>query len=161
MSHPTSIEHVLWDGLRSVYRDFRKVVATAQEHGGQAIVVSENVETVTGALGRHHYGPNWEFSYNKRGEDMNLAQIEHSSRAIHDHTYVWWQTHVRGWTQGDDSVRLRAHYELEPTENDQDHIDGVGVDITRGVENVATVLDEEGLAYERYDDLPPGGKPRP
>lgn len=158
MSHPTTIRHALWDGLRSFYRTVRGAVATASEHDGRALVVAEPIEDVEAALGRQYFGPNWEFSYNKRGENMNLARIEYRRREVRHHEYVWWQTHVRGWEQDDGSVRLRPHYELEPTENDQDHIDGIGLDIQRGVENVARALDDEGLAYERHEDLPAGGE---
>ena len=158
MSHPTTIRHSLWDGLRTVYRDVRKVVATDEEHGGRALVVPVGVDDLKETLGRQFFAPNWEFSYYERGEDLNLARIRYDRRAERDHVFVWWQTHVRGWTQDDGSVRLRPHYELEPTENDQDHLDGIGLDVDRGVDIVASALDEEGVSYERYEDLPPGGE---
>lgn len=158
MSHPTTIRHALWDGLRTFYRDFRRVVATGEEHSGLALVVSDTVEELTAALGRQYFAPNWEFSYNERGEDLNLARIEYNHREVGHHEYVWWQTHVRGWEQGDGSIRLRPHYELEPTEYDQDHINGIGVDVPTGVDNVAQALADEGLPYERHEHLPAGGK---
>lgn len=158
MSHPTTIWHSLWDGLRTFYRGFRRTVASSTEHGGQALVVEASLDDVTAALGRRYFSPNWEFSYHERGEDLNLARIEYEPREIHDHEYVWWQAHVRGWRQSEESIRLRPHYELEPTEYDQDHIDGIGLDVTRGVERVAEALNAEGLHYERYENLPPGGE---
>lgn len=158
MSHPTTIRHALWDGLRTLFRNVRRVVATSSEHDGQALVVSADVSTVTAALGARYFAPNWEFSYYERGEDLNLARIVYEPRTVRNHEYRWWQTHVRGWSQGDGSIRLRPHYELEPTENDQDHIEGVGVDIERGTDRVAAILDAEGLDYDRVSDLPPGGR---
>lgn len=157
MGHPTTVRHALWDGLRTFYRDVRRALASSEEHGGHAVVVSAGVEDVTAALGRHYFAPNWEFSYHERGEALNLARVEYDRREVHDHEYRWWQTHVRGWEQDDGSVRLRPHYELEPTEYDQDHIDGIGLDVPAGVENVVAALDAEGVAYERHEDLPPGG----
>lgn len=158
MSHPTTIWHALWDGLRTFYRDFRRVVASSEEHSGLALVVPESVEAVTAALGRQYFAPNWEFSYHERGENLNLARIEYDPRESHDHEYLWWQTHVRGWEQDDGSVRLRPHYELEPTEYDQDHVKGIGLDVPAGVENVAQALDNEGVPYERHEHLPAGGE---
>lgn len=158
MSHTTTVWHGLWDLLRSCYRTFRRLVATSEEHSGLALVVDAPIKDVRVALGRQYFAPNWEFSYHERGEALNLAQIEYRHRELHDHEYIWWQTHVRGWPQDDGSVRLRAHYELEPTEYDQDHIDGIGVDVPAGTVNVAEVLDEEALAYERHEHLPAGGK---
>lgn len=159
MSHPTTLTHALWDGLRTLYRKVRRVVATSSEHGGRALVVPAGVPTVEAALGRRYFAPNWEFSYHERGEDLNLARIEYAPQTVADHEYTWWQTHVRGWSQPDGSVRLRPHYELEPTENDQDHIDGIGVDIGLGMDQVAAALDAEEIDYERRRDLPPGGDP--
>jgi len=158
MSHPTTFRHALWDGLRALYRKFRQLVATSEEHSGPALVAHESIEDVTAALGRQYFAPNWEFSYNKRGEEMNLARVEYEPEVVQNHEYVWWQTHVRGWEQDDGSVRLRSHYELEPTEYDQDHIDGVGIDVLAGTETTARVLDDEGLSYERHEDLPAGGE---
>lgn len=157
MSHPTGIRHALWDALRTFYRDFRRTVASSSEHGGQALVADASLDEVTAALGRQYFAPNWEFSYHERGEDLNLARVEHKPREIQGHEYVWWQAHVRGWKQDDGSVRLRPHYELEPTEYDQDHIDGIGLDVTPGLEQVAQALDAEGISYERHEDLPAGG----
>lgn len=158
MSHPRTIWHALWDAIRTFYRGLRRTVASGEEHDGLALVVPGTVEDVTAALGHQYFSPNWEFSYYERGEDLNLARIEYESREVHDHEYVWWQTHVRGWEQEDGSLRLRAHYELEPTEYDQDHINGVGVDIPAGVETVARALDTEQMPYERHEHLPAGGE---
>jgi hypothetical protein len=157
MSHPTTLRHAVWDALRTFYRDFRRVVASGEEHAGQALVVPEGVDTIEAALGRQFFSPNWEFSYHERGEDLNLARVVYDRRRVGHHEYVWWQTHVRGWEQGDGSVRLRPHYELEPTEYDQDHIAGIGVDIDLGIDHVAAALDDEGLSYVRHEDLPAGG----
>lgn len=160
MGHPTSLRHAVWDGLRRFYRNFRRLLATSEEHSGKALVVAEPIEDVRSALGSHYFAPNWEFSYHERGEDLNLARVVYEPREVHDHEFVWWQTHVRGWKQDDGSVRLRPHYELEPTEYDQDHINGIGVDIDTGTERVAAVLEEAGLSYERHENLPAGGELR-
>lgn len=156
MSHPTTIRHALWDGLRTVYRDFRRLVASGEEHSGPAVVVPATVEEATAALGHQYFAPNWEFSYYERGEDLNLARVQYDHLVVQDHEYLWWQTHVRGWMQADGSIRLRPHYELEPTEYDQDHINGIGLDVPKGMERVTEALAREGIAYEEYEDLPAG-----
>jgi hypothetical protein len=145
MSHPTTFRHAFWDALRTLYRGLRRTVATAEEHDGPALVVAAAVEELTAALGHRYFAPNWGFSYNKRGEDLNLARVVYDRREVRGHEYLWWQTHVRGWTREDGSVRLRAHYELEPTEYDQDHIDAIGLDVDAGLENVAGALAAEGV----------------
>jgi hypothetical protein len=158
MSHPTTIRHAVWDALRTFYRDFRRTVATAEEHGGPALVVRRHPTDLVAVLGEAYFAPNWEFSYYERGEDLNLARVQYDRREVAGHTYEWWQTHVRGWASRDDGVRtrLRPHYELEPTEHDQDHVDGVGLDLEAGVDAVASVLDAADVGYERHRDLPPG-----
>ncbi|MEF8780466.1 MAG: hypothetical protein V5A46_07290 [Haloferacaceae archaeon] len=157
MTHPTTYRHAFWNALRSFYRIFRRTVASGEEHGGEALVVPVTVDEVTAALGRQYFAPNWEFSYYERGEDLNLARVVYDPRELHGHQFVWWQTHVRGWPEEDGSVRLRPHYELEPTEYDEDHVDGIGLDVSAGVRNVAQALEREGLTYEHHDQLPPGG----
>ncbi|MFB6114004.1 MAG: hypothetical protein ABEJ58_07880 [Halodesulfurarchaeum sp.] len=158
MSHPTTLWHVLWDTLRTLYRNLRRELATSEEHSGMALVVNAPAPEVEAALGRHYFAPNWEFSYHERGEDLNLARIVYDTRTAKGHEYVWWQTHVRGWKQDDGSIRLRPHYELEPTEYDQDHVNGVGLNVSMGVERVEGVLDDASLDYERFDHLPAGGE---
>lgn len=39
----------------------------------------------------------------------------------------------------------------EPTEYDQNHLDGTGLDVTTGLESVAQALEEEGLSYSDRD----------
>lgn len=158
MTHPTTFRHSFWNALRTLYRLFRRSVASSEEHGGEALVVPATVEEVTAALGHQYFAPNWEFSYYERGEDLNLARVGYDRRELHGHRYRWWQTHVRGWIEDDGSVRLRPHYELEPTEYDQDHVDGIGLDVSVGVQNVEEALEEEGVPYEHHEHLPPGGE---
>lgn len=157
MSHPTTIRHALWDGLRTVYRDLRRLVASGEEHSGPAVIVPATHDEVTAALGHQYFAPNWEFSYYERGEDLNLARIAYEHLVIDDHDYHWWQTHVRGWAHPDGSIRLRPHYELEPTEYDQDHINGIGLDVAKGIEQVTDALDREGLDYNQHENVPAGG----
>jgi hypothetical protein len=158
VSHPTGLRHALWDAARTLFRGLRRAVARAEEPGGPALVVDASVPALEAALGRRYFAPNWLLSYYERGEDLNLARVTSDRRTVAGHEYVWWQTHVRGWRQADGSVRLRAHYELEPTEYDQDHLDGVGLDVAAGTDRLATALDAAGIAYERHPDLPPGGR---
>lgn len=113
------------------------------------------MEDVRSTLGSRYFAPNWEFSSNERGEDMNLARIEYEHREVRDQELVWWRTHVRGPKQDDGSGRLRPHDELEPTEYDQHH--GIGVDVAAGTDVVAAVLDDAGPSYERHGNLPAGG----
>lgn len=124
-------------------------------------MVALGADELVPVFGRAYFAPNWEFSYYERGEVLNLARVEYERREIHHHRYEWWQTHVRGWEFRDADqelhTRLRPHWELEPTEHDQDHVDGLGLDIPRGVDAVADVLEEAGIAYTRYEELPPGG----
>lgn len=60
---------------------------------------------------------------------------------------LWWQTHVRGWVNDAGQLELHAHWELEPTENGNAHIDGVGFAFERGMANLRSALDEAGIAY--------------
>jgi hypothetical protein len=148
----------LWDilripfgDLRSTYFQFRKHLFQAPRPSGPYYVVDAPLGEVEAALGRASFAPNWEFSYYKRGEVLNLAHVEYDRQIIDGRVYDWWQTHVRGWQAPDGSVELQAHRELEPTENDNAHIDGVGFSIERGMAKLGETLTDAGLEYREID----------
>lgn len=140
-----------WDWLRSAYRDIRKALFTKPRPPGPYFF-TEDVENIERSLGKMSFAPNWEFSYNKRGEDLNLAQVVFCEQSIDGETYRWWQTHVRGWLE-EGGISLRAHWELEPTEHDKAHVDEIGFDLSKGMMNLRTSLDKQGISYRkvRYD----------
>ncbi|MFT4890573.1 MAG: hypothetical protein ACI9YT_001489 [Halobacteriales archaeon] len=141
-----SVIRVPFDAVRYGYRELRKALFTASRPSGTYLVAAASVGEVEAALGRESYAPNWEFSYYERGEVLNLARVEYEERTVDGTMYRWWQTHVRGWDHPD-GVALKAHWELEPTENGNAHIDGVGFGHDRGMENLQAVLDRSELAY--------------
>lgn len=116
-------------------------------------------------FGRRGYAPNWEQSFYKRGEEVNLADVRYSydedvPPAPDAVARVWWQTHLRGWPH-DGGIDLIAHWELEPTENPDGHLDGVGFSYTEGMSNIEPILDEieqrHGYNYHRVE-WPPGDR---
>ncbi|WP_424019899.1 hypothetical protein ACOZ4N_10615 [Halorientalis pallida] len=148
----------LWDviripfaDLRTTYFQLRKHLFQAPRPSGPYYVVDAPLGEVEAALGRAYFAPNWEFSYYKRGEVLNLARVEYDREVVGDRLFVWWQTHVRGWQAPDGAVELQAHRELEPTENGNEHIDGVGYSLERGMEALGTVLTDAGLDYREID----------
>jgi hypothetical protein len=115
------------------------------------VTVDAGLDEIRHALGRQSWAPNWEYSYYKRGEDLNLARVEYGSEPIRVGTGVdWWQAHVRGWER-DDVVVLRAHYEPEPTEHPKAHLDGVGHSIETGMQRLRDALDAAGIGYVNGD----------
>ena len=144
-----------WDWIRAVYRKFRGLFFTRpRPEGAYLRVTPREDETATDllerlewVLGQLSYAPNWEQSYNKRGEQLNLARIV--ARDVTEHPeYNWWQTHVRGWIHDDGSVWLRPHHELEPTEHPTGHLNGVGFDPDLGLDVLAADLTDTGVDYE-------------
>ncbi|ELZ37085.1 hypothetical protein C471_13521 [Halorubrum saccharovorum DSM 1137] len=142
------VVHVPFDVVRDGYRQLRKALFTEARPSGEYFVVDRSVEEIEAALGEYSFAPNWEFSYHKRGEVMNLARVVHERNAVDGTTYRWWQTHLRGWRNDDGRIELHAHWELEPTENGNPHIDGVGFDFDRGMSTLRSFLDEAGIEYE-------------
>ncbi len=145
----------LWDvvrvpfgAVRHGYRQLRKALFTASRPSGEYFVVDVSVEEVERALGEQSYAPNWEFSYHERGEVLNLARVVYERAEAGGETREWWQTHVRGWRNDAERLELHGHWELEPTENGNAHIDGVGFAFERGMANLRSALEEAGLEYE-------------
>jgi len=115
------------------------------------VTVDADLEALRRELGQQSFAPNWEYSYHKRGEDLNLARVEYAPHPWRVGTGLTWaQTHVRGWGR-DGVVVLRAHYEPEPTEHPKEHLDGVGHSIEGGMERLRDVLDETGIGYVEGD----------
>ncbi len=95
-------------------------------------------------LGERHFEPNWDMSFSYFGEVLNLRRVEY----VTDHPtgYTWWQVHVRGYHHPK-GLELTAHFETDPSETPDAHVDRVGIDIDRGLEELQTVLEEQGIEY--------------
>jgi hypothetical protein len=131
---------------------------SANDPGGPALVVAEPLDAIRPAPGRQYFAPNCEGSHYERGERRTPARAGAERRRVRDHESGRWQTHVQVWPRADGSVRLRPHHEFEPPEDDQDHIDGVWLDVAAGVERVAAAVDADGVGYGHHEGLPPGGR---
>lgn len=148
MSKPTWHSRLPWSRLRSWYRSLRRAFfSTSEPTHRPAVTVATDLDTLRRELGRRSFAPNWEYSYHKRGEDLNLAQVVYAPHPVRVGTGLeWFQTHVRGWER-DGVVVLRAHWEPEPTEHPKPHLDGVGHSLDGGMERLKQTLDELGLEY--------------
>lgn len=146
-----------WDSMRRAFRHIRKLFFTRERADTPTYVVDATLEEVREELGMLSFAPNWEFSYNYRGEDINLARVEYQKSKRHPEI-VWWQVHVRGWMT-DRGIELQAHWEGEPTENDSSHLNGDGLSRTVGTKRLGEYLDETGLNVvkdprENYHESP-------
>lgn len=129
--------------LTKYYRRLRKRYFSHPRPQGTYFVVEGSAEDVKRALGKHYFGPNWTTSYYKRGEDLNLSKPEYTERIEHP-DIRWWQTHVRGWEK-DGVVEVTAHYEPEPTEHPEAHLEGDMIDDIRGETMLQIVLNQSEL----------------
>lgn len=141
-----SVVRLPWDAIKNAYRKLRKHLFSGARPTGRYFLVEADTDAIEAALGRQSYAPNWKFSYYKRGEILNLARVAYEERSLDGATYGWWQTHVRGWDHPD-GVALHAHWELEPTEHPDEHLDGVGFDFDRGMTNLGRALERCELEY--------------
>lgn len=98
-------------------------------------------------LGRHNFEPGWNTSYYYYDEVLNLRRPEY-----HDHEtgYEWWQVHVRGYDHPE-GVELEAHFETDPSEHPDAHVDLVGLDVERGLRALGSVLAEHDVDYRRVE----------
>ena len=136
--------------VRRVYRYVRSSVFNKPRPTGEYVSVNTRRLSLERRLGRLSYAPNWETSYYKRGEDVNLARVMRVDSPKHPDVR-WWQVHVRGWKQDDDTVELTAHWEPEPTENPKAHLDGVGASVSAGMDALCEDLREMGVEYTEFE----------
>jgi len=150
-----------WIWFRKRYRRLRSAFFTVKRPRGKYLRVDgaslaegsdealqRNVARVERGLGRQSFAPNWEFSYNKRGEILNLAQVVYAEED--DHSDIeWFQTHVRGWPVDGrpGALDLGGHWEAEPTEHPHAHLDGVGWNRAHGMDRIAEALSEAGIEF--------------
>jgi hypothetical protein len=129
---------------------FRKTFFTKPRPGNAGFVVPLTEDEAERLLGRHYFDPGWEFSYSYRHEILNLRRVEFFDHPDYPE-YEWWQVHVRGYDHPD-GIELTAHFETEPTENPDAHVDMVGLELERGMDALENVLDEEGIEYRLRED---------
>lgn len=139
-------ERLPWNLLKRWYRLARLEWFTVGRHSGEYLVVDMEVGEVERLLGSLHFAPNWEFSYHKRGEDLNLARVSYAGAGPDG--VEWWQDHVRGWDLGDGRTALKAHWEPEPTESPRVHARGALQERESGMDALRHVLSQEGVEYE-------------
>lgn len=137
------LEQVPFRWVQTLYRGMRRELFTKPRPTGRYLVVDADVDVVR-ALGHRSYAPNWEFSYNYRGEDVNLAQVVFDGTEQYP-DIDWWQTHVRGWVHDDGRTWLSAHYEAEPTEHPKPHLDGITPELRDGMMNLEYALEDRNV----------------
>ena len=113
-----------------------------------ALLVSLSPSEAERLLGECHFAPNWDMSFAYFGEVYNLRRVEYV--ADHPSGYEWWQVHVRGYHHPE-GLELTAHFETDPSESPDAHVDRVGIDIDRGLEELESVLEANGVAYRSLE----------
>lgn len=139
-----------WNRIRNWYRALRGSLFRRPRPEGIYLRVEHErpVEYIERIFGVRSFAPNWETSYYKKGEDLNLARVVHAPEG----RITWWQDHLRGWAGPDGSyVDLGGHWEPEPTEHPHAHLAGTGFSRAKGLKHFRDVLDEVGVEYEEVE----------
>lgn len=125
----------------------RKTFFTRERSAGPAYLVDLEKSEVVALFGKHFFEPSWELSYNYMGEVLNVRRVEYREET----EYEWWQVHIRGYPHADGGIELEAHYETEPTEHPDAHVDLTGLEVEYGMDTVGRILESEGVEYEILD----------
>ena len=129
----------------------RKTLFTRPRSDAPAVFVPLDKPTVVRCLGQHHFEPGWSFSYYYREETLNLRRPEYYD---HESGYRWWQVHVRGYERLD-GLELTAHFETDPIEHPDAHVENVGLDVDRGMRALKEILDAHDVPYDPVDSPRP------
>lgn len=160
------LSRVPWRLVRRAFRRFREVWFGIDEPSGPAFLVTprsgellyedteELLDALEHAFGTYSYAPNWETSYHYYGEQLNLARVVYHETEEYPGV-KWWQYHVRAFRHPDGRVRLRYHFETEPTENPDAHYVEDGFEFEQAHGAVEKVLVSHGFEYEHVEDLEP------
>lgn len=108
--------------------------------------VEKTEDEIERMLGKEHHTHDWEFSYAKRGEDINMRRPDHK-----DDEYEWYQNHVRGWKVEEGVHDLICHTELAPGDYLFGHLRGVNFSKEEGMHNLKAMLAEYKVPYEETE----------
>jgi hypothetical protein len=135
--------------LRRSFWWFRKTFFSKPKPENPAVAVAMDEPEAEAFLGERFFEPGWELSYSYRNEIVNLRRV----RYVRDHPsgLHWWQTHIRGYSHPD-GLELAAHFEPEPAEHPDAHVDGDYIDVPRGNETLVGILEEAGVEFRRIGD---------
>ncbi|WP_435158770.1 hypothetical protein [Haladaptatus sp. DFWS20] len=111
-----------------------------------AIIVQQAPTEIEHLLGRHYFEPGWEFSYNYKGEVLNLRRAEYVEQTPYPKLH-WWQIHLRGYEVPSGELALTPHFEPDPTEHPDAHISQNFIIRDRAMETIAELLDKENKYY--------------
>jgi len=129
-----------WNSVRSGYRWMRRTFFTVSKPDGPYFVVDADLDELRELFGVRSHAPNWEFSYNYQGEDLNLARVFYDPNRGPDGV-DWWQYHVRAFERDDGLVEFTGHVEPEPTEHAKPHLRGTGYDTSEAMDEFGRTLD--------------------
>lgn len=144
------LRHIHEAPLRNIRHSIwwvRKTFFTRERSETPAYLVDLDKPEVMSLFGRHFFEPGWELSYNYMGEVLNIRRVEFREETEYD----WWQVHIRGYHHADGGIELAAHYETEPTEHPDAHVDLEGLEVEYGMDTVGRILESEGIQYEYLD----------
>jgi hypothetical protein len=135
--------------LRHSFWWFRKTFFSKSKPENPAIVVSMDEPEAEAFLGERFFEPGWEMSYHYRNEIVNMRRV----RYVRDHPsgMHWWQTHIRGY-EHPDGLELASHFEPEPAEHPDAHVDGDYIDVPRGNATLVGILEDAGVEFRRIGD---------
>lgn len=159
------IKSVPWRKVLSVYFLLRSIFFTKKTPSSKGIYVDMGRDEIKKLFLKDFFNGRWMFSYNKRGEDLNVR------REYFDEEYNWpgRQLHVRGYEVGD-GMFLLPHEEVAPDgdneyisrreKSHQDaHIDGEefsrepAITMVEELLNTWDILEENDIEYTIYDSI--------
>lgn len=143
------LRHIHEAPLKNFQRSFwwiRKTFFTKPRTPTPSFVVEMTKPEVVRLFGNRHFEPGWELSYNYHGEVLNLRRVIH----VPDGRYDWWQVHIRGFNHPK-GIELTAHYETEPSEHPDAHINLHGIDTAHGMQVTKGILDDEEVDFQRLE----------
>lgn len=141
------LRHIHETPLKSLRRSLwwiRKTFFTKPRSDTPAYLVTLSKPEIVRFFGQRHFDPGWEMSYNYHGEVLNLRRIEY----VDHERYNWWQVHIRGFLHQKDGIELTAHYETEPSEHPDAHINLYGLNVEKGMTAIREIMDDGGVEYE-------------
>lgn len=142
---PTDAVAVMpWDVIKHAFQQFRHASFTT-ERTGPWIEVEATVDEVEWLLAGQHFAPWNKFSFNYKGEVLNMRRIESVSDGEGD-DLTYWQLHVRVFERPNGNVEVRAHTEECPLVHPEEHIDMENVTTDGAMDRMRSIFENADMA---------------
>lgn len=139
----STLKDIPWKAVRKVYYAYRKRYFSVPRPDVKGIIVNMGIEQCKAFFRTNHFDYQ-ELSYHYSGEDLNIYRADYEEGS----EYPNMQLHVRCFEMKDGSTFIEVHYEPDPTEHPEVHLDESYMSWEEGRKKLRGLLANRGVQHK-------------